>query len=522
MLSSATVLPVWPPHELTEPERNKCITQDARDYALGHGLVYRALPAEQGGLPPQDVTIHAPTTIVPTPFPRALYEKAQRLQPLFNELYAKVAMDAEFLSTILENSVVKVDDFQRRLYQIWRAVLEEGGSQPMQLGLFRSDYLMHANALDELELQQVEFNTIAASFGALCTRASNMHHHLLKNGAYAGMHPSLRAENMPRNDALSTLVHGLADAHRHYLSETGQPQHMSSPAVLFVVQPNERNAFDQRAIEQELEDQHQIPVLRISLDELCTKATLHGTNRVLVVQSPLHLTPIEISVVYFRSGYGPDDYTSQDAWDVRLMLERSHAIKCPSVALQLAGSKKVQQVLAEPNVLEQFLGQSAHDVRVTFSQLWPLDESHLGQEGLELARTSPDKYVMKPQREGGSHNIYKHDIPLALDAMHKRDQERKSRGEDVAVKEHEGYILMSLINTPKDRGAMMLRAGRGDMAQTVAQTVSELGVYGTALFGVTGKESMRSGGYLLRTKASDSNEGGVAVGFSVIDTPLLI
>jgi len=81
---------------------------------------------------------------------------------------------------------------------------------------------------------------------------------------------------------------------------------------------------------------------------------------------------------------------------------------------------------------------------------------------------------------------------------------------------------MSLINTPKDRGAMMLRAGRGDMAQTVAQTVSELGVYGTALFGVTGKESMRSGGYLLRTKASDSNEGGVAVGFSVIDTPLLI
>ena len=125
MLTSATVLPVWPPHELTEPERNKCITQDARDYALGHGLVYRALPAEQGGLPPQDVTIHAPTTIVPTPFPRALYEKAQRLQPLFNELYAKVAMDAEFLSTILENSVVKVDDFQRRLYQIWRAVLED-------------------------------------------------------------------------------------------------------------------------------------------------------------------------------------------------------------------------------------------------------------------------------------------------------------------------------------------------------------------------------------------------------------
>ena len=31
-----------------------------------------------------------------------------------------------------------------------------------------------------------------------------------------------------------------------------------------------------------------------------------------------------------------------------------------------------------------------------------------------------------------------------------------------------------------------------------------------------------SGGFLLRTKSSESNEGGVAVGYSVIDTPLLV
>ena len=422
----------------------------------------------------------------------------------------------------MKDSVIKVDDFQRRLFDIWHTVQEEGASQPVHLGLFRSDYLMHADNRNELELRQVEFNTIAASFGGLCTFASNMHRHLLRNHAYSNAAPCLHMDNLPKNEAIDTLVSGLVDAHKYYVSECTNDSRTTAPVILFVVQPKERNAFDQRALEYEIEDKHDIHVMRMSLDDLQTKATVHGTNRKLFVQAPLHSTPVEVSVVYFRSGYGPDDYTSNAAWDTRLLLERSHAIKCPNVALQLAGSKKVQQVLAEPNVLEQFLGQSAHDVRVTFSQLWPLDESHLGQEGLELARTSPDKYVMKPQREGGSHNIYKHDIPLALDAMHKRDQERKSHGEDVAVKEHEGYILMSLINTPKDRGAMMLRAGRGDMAQTVTQTVSELGVYGTALFGVTGKESMRSGGYLLRTKASDSNEGGVAVGFSVIDTPLLI
>ena len=67
--------------------------------------------------------------------------------------------------------------------------------------------------------------------------------------------------------------------------------------------------------------------------------------------------------------------------------------------------------------------------------------------------------------------------------MKKRDEERQARGEDVSVKEHEGYILMSLIDTPKDRGAMMLRAGCGEEAQLVPQTVSELGIYGTILFG---------------------------------------
>ena len=54
------------------------------------------------------------------------------------------------------------------------------------------------------------------------------------------------------------------------------------------------------------------------------------------------------------------------------------------------------------------------------------------------------------------------------------------------------------------------------------QTVSELGIYGTILFGKKELEEQRTGGYLLRTKSSESNEGGVAVGFSVIDTPLLV
>ena len=48
-------------------------------------------------------------------------------------------------------------------------------------------------------------------------------------------------------------------------------------------------------------------------------------------------------------------FFTQD-WKTRLMLERSKAIKCPSAAVHLAGTKKVQQVLASPGKLERCVG----------------------------------------------------------------------------------------------------------------------------------------------------------------------
>lgn len=35
-------------------------------------------------------------------------------------------------------------------------------------------------------------------------------------------------------------------------------------------------------------------------------------------------------------------------------MEQSSAIKCPSISYHLAGTKKIQQELAKPNVLERY------------------------------------------------------------------------------------------------------------------------------------------------------------------------
>ncbi|CAB4315552.1 unnamed protein product [Prunus armeniaca] len=61
-----------------------------------------------------------------------------------------------------------------------------------------------------------------------------------------------------------------------------------------------------------------------------------------------------IAVVYFRAGYTLNDYPSESEWRARLLMEQSSAIKCPSISYHLAGTKKIQQELVKPNVLERF------------------------------------------------------------------------------------------------------------------------------------------------------------------------
>jgi len=84
---------------------------------------------------------------------------------------------------------------------------------------------------------------------------------------------------------------------------------------------------------------------------------------------------LPVAVVYFRCGYMPSQYPSDNEWAARLMIERSLAIKCPSIQYHLAGTKKMQQVLATRNILERFLDDPAkvEAVRDVFIGLYSLD-----------------------------------------------------------------------------------------------------------------------------------------------------
>jgi len=388
----------------------------------------------------------------------------------------------------------------KSLYDVYLEVKKEGFVHEFSLGLFRSDYMLHQPTPEDAPvIHQVEFNTIASSFGGLASRVSELHRFLLSSGAYPA-NPHLSLSNIPLNPAATELAAGLASAHDAY----GPAADGREKAILFLVQLKERNAFDQRWLEYALLANHGIKTYRLSLSQVLSSTTLDPTRRLLFT-TPLNEI-LEISTVYFRAGYGPYDYPTQTEWDARRHLERSRAVKCPTIATQLAGAKKVQQELTVPGVLERFLTspEDVEKIRGTFTSIYPLDTTPQGLKARKLALEQPEKYVLKPQREGGGNNVYRSKIPGFLKSI------------DEAL--WSGYILMELIEPPPAQGVIVRN---GEVLS--GGVIGEVGVYGVALWREGGEVLVnKEAGWLLRTKGVESEEGGVAAGFGCVDGVCLV
>jgi len=182
------------------------------------------------------------------------------------------------------------------------------------------------------------------------------------------------------------------------------------------------------------------------------------------------------------------------------LIEQSCAVKCPSISYHLVGTKKIQQELAKPNVLERFLENKEEiaKLRKCFAGLWSLDDEEIVKTAIE----KPELFVLKPQREGGGNNIYGLDLRETLTRL------QKEGGDALAA-----YILMQRI-FPKASLAYLVRGG----ICHEGLVISELGIYGAYLRNKDKVVINEQSGYLMRTKVSSSDEGGVAAGFAVLDS----
>ncbi|KAI6180635.1 Glutathione synthetase [Aphelenchoides besseyi] len=418
--------------KLIRPEQLPHLIEDALDFAHCNGLVIRTAEHKNRS----DVCQNAPLALLPSPFPRKLFEQGMNVQLAMNLLYFKISWDSEFLIEA-HSDVVHEDEFTRRMVDCYRKATAEGGPrQKLMLLTQRSDYMCHVEGKDkEPQLKQIEVNNIAVSMGGLAQRATLLHRRLLSKLRVAQKEIELR---IPDNHPV----------------EVQQPQSSRFGC---------RRRCESKSMRSALH--------RIRIGAIGRQLFLNENGDL----QHADYSDGPIGLVYFRAGYAPDHYHGEREWDARLRMELSIAIKCPWIGLQLANTKKVQQVLAKPGVVERFLEDpdQVRNVRATFAGLWGLERDDEETEAVVRdAIEHPELYVLKPQLEGGGGNFYGSDITEKL---------RK-----FTLRERAAHILMQRIKP------------------LVVKVLAN-----------------RSSGHILRSKAEHVNEGGVAVGAAVIDTPYL-
>ncbi|XP_054720974.1 glutathione synthetase-like isoform X2 [Uloborus diversus] len=431
-----------------------------------------------------DTRVPLPFCLVPSKFPSRWFYLARELQPYLNQVLLDIAHSRDVLKECL-SSTIEVDEFTSNIYKIFEAVDRLDRTEQSSLGLLRSDYLLNMDdSGNVIGLKQVENNAIAASFGGLAPSVRHLHEFVLEKLGQKAFHHLL-----PENESDYELARGLIAAWDVYDNP--------SSIILFVVEEVTYNICDQRALEYAILDtEKDVEILRCTFKDLRTSAILRDEK--------LFVHGKEVAVVYYRTGYVPEDYEPID-WETRFLMEKSRAIKCPSAGLHLACSKRVQAFLTREGILERFLPQDIADhVRQVFAKQYSLEMTENGDRAIKLGLENPDKYVLKPERDGGGNNLYGEDVKTTLDRI-------KSTEERMA------YILMERINPPAISNCIVL----GDCSPEIGGIVCELGAFGIILGSKKKIFKNNYGGHLLRSKRIDSNETGVAAGFGALDSPYL-
>nr|XP_018903512.1 PREDICTED: glutathione synthetase-like [Bemisia tabaci] len=462
------------------------LVQKTKDWALMHGAGMRSKNNYS-----DDALQFAPFTLLPSVFPRNEFHQVVQMQTVFNELIHKVAHNRQFLTDTLKNTI-EADEFTRNLFKIYETVSNEGITQRSSLGILRSDYMLQNSEYPYTPFlcqKQVEINTIASGFGWLGPVSAHIHRFVLQE-----IGQTQNINQLPENNALTALCQGMVDAWKLYGKKDA--------VILFIVEDMTYNICDHRFHEFEIQElEPAAKVVRRNLTEIGKHASL-GKKKELLIDG------MEVALAYYRSGYAPVQYPSQLEWDARLLIERSLAIKCPSIQYHLAGTKKVQQVLASPNVLERLLKDedTIKSIRKIFTGLYSLDLDAEGDAAVKMGIEEPAKFVLKPQREGGGNNVYGENIRKVLQDM-QHSEERKA------------WILMERIFPPVQKNVLVRP---GEKEPMFADIVSELGIFGVIIGDADHIQVNRQAGHMLRSKLSNADEGGVAAGSGVLDSPLLV
>ena len=94
------------PPQLTV-EQQEYLVETVKNWSIEHSLAVRPSPAivPEDANPNKVLATNAPVTLFPSPFPNSCFEQARNLQQVYNELYAAIASDEQWLEQIMKEYV---------------------------------------------------------------------------------------------------------------------------------------------------------------------------------------------------------------------------------------------------------------------------------------------------------------------------------------------------------------------------------------------------------------------------------
>jgi len=450
----------------------------------------------------------ASIALTPSPIPEAEFNKIWAIQPVFNELLSNIVnKKPEWITSVLKE--VK-EPFLQKLIFIRESITEQQYPQIANLQIMRNDYMCDP----EMGFKNIEYNTIASSIGGIMTGVCCVQN-LVKSHVKM-MRSEIDLDCFEKKPDFANNPLKVADkmekAHRIYCNRieseskiSGNPIQLpptnlsSKTAILFVIEDGPNwNMGDMRKMEFDLNSRG-IFTIRKSLSQLSNLAIDLYFDE---MKGRLFINDVEISLVYFRAGYQPEQYKTEADFKTRLVLERSRAIKCPSIDYHLIGFKRIQIELSKNQVLEDFFTEFNMDtsfvkpLKSTFANMWQASE----KDAFDLAMKSPEKYVLKEQMEGGSEIIVGAGIPRVLAEEKEKDCLEK-------------WVVMDRIR-PIEFDTV------SSHFPEIFKAVSEVGVY-TSMLDIFEDGSVKmeteNCGYLVRSKQSEATSGGFAIGVASAD-----
>lgn len=432
--------------------------------ALQHYLP-KLQPLQLGLLNSQQQFQPAPLSLTPWQLSPLCWQQAQQLGRLFGRLLLAAGNDEAWLRQALQGLP------KNNLFAQLAALPQAFSRSLAPVALMRHDFLLDCSG----QWRWVESNTIAAGMGPLNQQLGRL---------LSTRHNAL-ADNPALQQQAQTLYAAAYTLRQQYDN--------NAPLLLFVVEPNEDNLFDQQLLQQAIA-QLGGRVRRLTLAQL-EQAQLNHSNRLQLPDGQ------EADLLYYRTGYNLADYTTPAQLVLRARLQQAALLQCPDITLQLAGSKWVQAKLS--NLLLSGQHETLH--RWGFS---PADCARLKQAIMPMYPLTPANktqalqdiasgWLLKSQQEGGG-GIWRGQQAI---------QQLSLSGDNST-----GLLLMAPI-TPYVRTEPVWLLRQGKLSCQYA-TVSELGIFSAG-------DSSDYAGYLLRSKPAAELAGGVHGGSAVIDTLVL-